>query len=322
MAEPAPAEPTDSPAPTAPSAVVIPVTAAPPVGPNAELVDWGSFLEKVGKHVLLASIAIYAIGYVIAINCYTSAGVPSADLSHNTFIGAGVLFLVLCGLAAATLMTARLDLRNRKSPKSSLKTKIVVFLSSYAVASQVAWIPLAGGNLAFLVFHIYFLASVGVIAALDFLRSNSNLERHRTLWTFGMLSLFLVTMFAIFIYPLGQPAYGGGRPMLLYVWNRAGKVPVAVPAEIRDLRCEPNAEQPPGCRIVSLVYSSGSHLYFSIEERAAECPDPANVEPMPIGTLWIRPRGRPPSLRPANTRICFARIADANIKTLPFGPFQ
>src|SRR4051812_24149319 len=95
-------------APTPPALAIADATASAPI---SEGVDWGAALEKLGKTFVPASVVIYAFGYMIAVNHYTSVGVPPTELSHNTYIGAGLLFAAFCGLAAMALSWVKAESR-------------------------------------------------------------------------------------------------------------------------------------------------------------------------------------------------------------------
>lgn len=266
---------------------------------------WVEQIEKVSKHILLVSILVYAIGYVVAAAHYTSAGVPSSELSHNSFVGAGLLFVgitTLGVLASRFLLLIWKRIGNRRYLEK-LSVAVLVFLVFSLPIGEVVRRAGPRGLLSW--YDAYFLLTAVGGWFLPYLaRRLSYLG-----WTFAFaVILIAIDVFSLAIYPYIPEAFGGGRPTRLFVWN-VGEPKPPFPSPVVDLACPAEKDRPANCRIVSLVYTGPSHLYFSIEERTGRC-DAARES---IETSWPHVPNWPVD----KSRFCFVRVLDSEVRELP-----
>jgi hypothetical protein len=286
---------------------------APPVAASQEPTSsvakptWSDQLEKVGKHVVLGSVVVYSMGYAVAASHYTSAGVPAAELSHNSFVGAGLLFLGITALGvlasqAAVAAWRRLERTNYVARVAS--ALVFWLLLAFPIVSLVQ----PGGLPRIPSWEFVFLMLVGGMA--QFLRfaiprpgPNPHLRWSITI-SFSVVSVLL---FSAVIYPYVPQAFGGGSPSMLFIWNAGDHAP-PFPKPIVDFACPPETAIPPPCRIVSLVYTGPSHLYFSVEERRMKCAPPPHLR-FAAWPHWYGDKSA--------SRFCFVRLADSEVKQLP-----
>ena len=267
---------------------------------------WSDQLEKVGKHVLLGSIVVYVLGYAVAASHYTSAGVPSTELSHNLFVGAGLLFVGVTGLgflAWQAVFTIWRHLGKGKYGSKIWWTFFYPMLASNAISllmQRRGW-PSPPWE------EIYVLL-IGVHVAAFRARSPGHAPSLHV-GGFIVVTVIMVSLFSSTLYPFVPPAFGGGSPTRLFIWN-AGNPPPSFPRPISEFSCQPDPSRPTLCRIVSLVFSSSSHDYYSVEERQTKCGEPPRLKAL----SW--PRGLLVDAS-GNSHFCFIRLANGEAKQLP-----
>jgi hypothetical protein len=275
---------------------------------------WLTTAEKLGKHVMLGTIVVYSVGFAVAAMHYSSAGVPTPELSHYTCVGAGLLFLAVNAIAISSAQwvahLVRLTGKGRYGRKA-----LLTFLAYLLASNIVRQVMDVSGFRNLLPFHGYFAAAFGGAFLLTAVKRRPGVATEPQPihvyqgWSNNVAILVLaVTLFSTTVFPHVLPAFGGGSPVLLFASNRGAPAPAVLPP-VAQLKCLPETV-PPECRVVSLVYASGSHLYFSIEERTVACSGGTMEAP----GVW--PHMRETFKRASDVHFCFVRLSDADVKEL------
>ena len=268
---------------------------------------WSAQLEKASKLVLLASIVVYVLGYAVAASHFTSAGVPSTELSHNVFVGAGLLFVGVTGLGLLAWQTVVLIWRRSGKGKYGSKIWWAFFLPGLA-GSAISQLMQRRGWPSPPWEHGYMLL-MGLFAVVFHARPAHQVPSSVMAGAI-IAAIFSITFFSATLYPFVPQAFGGGSPTRLFVWN-AGSPPPSFPKPISEFSCPPDPTRPATCRIVSLVFSSSSQDYFAVEERQAKCGEAPRLKAF----SW--PRGSPLDGLFSHSHFCFIRLASSETKQLP-----
>jgi hypothetical protein len=59
---------------------------------------WHTHADRLAKLAVAALAGVYITGFVVAVHHYTKSGVPIAALTHDVFLAAGALFIVITGI--------------------------------------------------------------------------------------------------------------------------------------------------------------------------------------------------------------------------------
>lgn len=287
-----------------------PPAPAPVAGPqeptsSAPRPTWSDQLEKIGKHVLLGSIVVYVLGYMVAASHFTSAGVPAPELSHNIFVGAGLLFVGVTGLGILVWQTVMvLWRRSGNYWLNALVTTSLPYVASNVISvlmQRRGW-PSPPWDLIYVLLVGLFFFSLRAMRAFLLNSFHVGIAMSST--------ILLVSLFSATLYPFVPQAFGGGSPTRLFIWN-AGSPPPSFPKPISEFSCQPDPSRTTLCRIVSLVFSSSSQDYYSIEERQTKCEEP------PLLKTFSWPRGFVVDRLVHNSHFCFIRLANSEAKQLP-----
>jgi hypothetical protein len=265
-----------------------------------------STLETVGKLILPASIACYFLGFLAAAPHYARAGVPVDVITPQTFLAAGLLFLVVTIYSGLMGVTLRKRLANkaastRTSLLRSISTDFMLPIGFILVLSRnrnVLWGPL-------------YVIFVGLLASIPPPGMTFSLKRSDlfpTTWNalrVIALGVTPIALFALLVYPSVPVGFGGGRPEVL-LSTSTNQAPGADHDKWAAAGCRLGGTQPkasgPACRTIYKVYENPTHLFVAIREVPGACPL------WPVEWLTWSPL--------STSSGCFQRISNSDIPRL------
>lgn len=255
--------------------------------------------DVLGKVVLPASVACYFIGFLVAVPHFARCGVPVDVISLQTFLAAGILFLVLTVAAGMSGIAVRETVPSRSGPRwKAILSGLAYFLLPLALvqALSAGW----GGTA--------YVAYVGVLSLTfpsDMRFSLQAPHLFTTAW--NVIRVMLVGLpgvgfFAVAVYPSVPVQFGGGRPPVLL------QLPTAGPGVIDHDRwalvgCRGTPAGPqPSCRTVYKIHDGSANLFVAYLDTPGTCPS----EPIQWNSWGLF----------AHRRGCFQRIANSEIARL------
>jgi len=259
-------EPPASPLPT-------PAEAAQPP-PQSGGRDWLASVAHLG---VIASVAVYTTGFAIAVPHYLRRTIPVRALTHDVYLGAGVLFWsltllgVLVGAAVVKLGSFKKgDTQGRAGNKSTLDWLVAFAPLALSFANVFGSLRVT----------IYVLGMMVLTALAPHRLTRPSLASPLPVLVDSyvreiVLAITLAVMFGWFIYPHVSPAFGGGAEQPL----AAGTFPNETPAAATDWwmksSCRkyptPSSSTTPVCRRFYRVYESADSLYLGIAEWPGLC---------------------------------------------------
>jgi hypothetical protein len=274
-------------------------------------------LELVTKLAVLGSVAVYLMGFIVAVHWYTKSGVPVSALTHDVFLAAGVQFAVVC-LSALSPLLAYFLTAQPPSPAASPEAPTAGFRR--LLHRIRGGLPLLGTVLVLLslpqmaVFHLTGASSFGHSALFVVVTFGWGLltirmwrkDRSDAVWKFGLLAVGVVwgaTYFSTFLYSRSPRWLGGARPQLLVRHDPTTDDPTLGDASVR---CDSIASGPETrCRTVYLVYWDEKYTYMAITEATTPCAPAKGVKP----ASWDDDID-------TGARLCYVRLAAEKLSPL------
>ena len=264
---------------------VAPIQVAPPTNEPAMLTRG---LDHVAKVVAIASVAVYGTGFVVAVHWYARCGVPTAALTHEVVLGAGVQFILVFMSCLAPLVALRLGVFGKptSSPTKAMDSAKGRMRRTFDTLRQVPgllfelvallMVPYYGvalltgyassGRCAVFVLGIFLS---GVLAWKLWTRHRLKLVT----WQIGIIIGWLVmaaTVFSSQLYSRSPTWLGGARPLILRRDN-----PTTRPTAAEDAwaKCSASAvdDARTMCRTVYIVYRDEKFVYTAVTETDVPC---------------------------------------------------
>jgi hypothetical protein len=245
-------------------------------------------LDHVAKVIAIASVAVYGTGFIVAVHWYSRCGVPTAALTHEVVLGAGVQFMLVCMSCLAPLVALRLGVFGKPtssptkamdSAKGRMRRTVVAVRQAPGVLFEVfllLTVPLSGvhlltgyvspGRSALFVLGIFLS---GVLFWKIWTRDRLQLVT----WKIGLIIGWLVmaaTLFSSQLYSRSPPWLGGARPIIL---RRDDPTTRPTVAEDAWAKCSASAvdDARTTCRTVYVVYRDEKFVYTAVTETDAPC---------------------------------------------------
>lgn len=287
-----------------------------------------SKLDQITKIAVIASIAVYLTGFIVAVHWYTKAGVPVAALTHDVFLAAGVQFLVVLGFALSPLISCFVikwripSFKPASQHRSSLRRGLsralfyaklglllggTLYAPCWGVHYVTGWSSL-GHSIAFV---------VAILALSLMVVAKVRQERLGVIFRIGLfvpLPAVAATYYSAYLYPRSLAWLGGPRPTVLYRFNPSVTTPASLPS--KEISCDPaTSTERVRCRAIYLVHSDEKFVYTAVTDSSLPCSLSPTTTPTKTAT-WDDDVSRGASL-------CFVRIAADKFSPLKIpGPLR
>jgi hypothetical protein len=240
-----------------------------------------AWLSSIAQVAVIASLAIYGVGFAIAVPHYLRRTVPVRALTHDVYLGAGLLFfaqmLVGTGIAAGALWIRQMF--QRPPLVRDWRLRSVAFLLFLVLAAFQASFAFQVGRVAGVidVFSTAF-ATAFWLWAWRTARIGPPDGRlmalcQGTVW--AATALFLVAGFSRNVFPSVPPQYGGGAEQLLAALTIPNEVPTGAADAWMKFACRrfpsPTSAATPVCRRFYRVFETADSLYLGIAEWRGLC---------------------------------------------------
>lgn len=257
-------------------------------------------IDLLAKASVATSVAAYGFGFIVSVFYYSRHGVAPRALDHQTYLGAGIAFLI-CGGGGVRLgvLLERRFSHTRKRVEGGLMLLLLCGVAGVLVAAWQSWSELAR----WLVAGMFFAAAA--------LCGHTMVRRERSMPHEPILILVMIILFGMGIYPQLPVWLGGGEPQLLHTLTMPDPI-LAGRTSWLTIGCRDFVEPEPNrfvCRRLYRIYETNEDIYVGIGEWDGVCPG------RPPTDGWRSQDTESPRLGSA-PRGCYQRISNSLIQRL------
>jgi hypothetical protein len=232
-------------------------------------------LELASKASIVCTLAVYVVGFVVTTWYYSRLGVPSRALSHETYLGAGILCTTLIAVSVVFGIGAR-SMAGAAGPQGRV-SRWLATASHYALWALFACIGgLAIGSLWAAAFMIALTLLVGVAPT----HNVPSVDHGVVLFVAGLtkvslIAAFPIAAFALVVFPRVPAQFGGGQPVELASVTVSPGTPASGAKGWMVVSCASFPVPAAGvlvCRRFFRIYETAEHVYLGVGEWDGACP--------------------------------------------------
>ncbi len=245
---------------------------------------WHTHADRLAKLAVAALAGVYITGFVVAVHHYTKAGVPIAALTHDVFLAAGALFIVITGIFGFVGLVTAVVMREIRREKGWRKrigfaaSALVLFMGLHALGRGTVSFVLVG-SAADRIGLLYCAAATLFGAFLSIVQRTTAHRVSFAIFTYTVLA----PMFSLLVYSHTPQWFGGARPATIAEYDPRNTAP---PPQLAEARCTTRTDPAPvlQCRRLHLLFWDEKFVYLAVEESDRTCG--ASHTPWTPPSLW------------------------------------
>jgi hypothetical protein len=251
--------------------------AGPLPAPEASKGDW---LSSVAHFAIIASVATYGVGFIVAVPYYLRRTVPLRALSHDTYLSAGILFWTLTvaayavGITIGTEFTKRPPVSTNPDGRSGPLGAFWWVLGVGGFALHLASFSAGLQGMGYVVFTVFLVAFAHAMRS----PTRGSYGMTRVVSRYGGLAVALIGdiyFFSLMVFPFAPVSVGGGAEQRLASLTLPNEAPPKATDSWLKFSCRkfptPPSVTTPVCRRFFRIYETSDSLFLGIAEWPGLC---------------------------------------------------